>query len=83
MTSVSVEVSATFSGFVEQVIVRMGYLRPELELSYDKDGSQIRACFDETISSGEDVAREIRFLLYREKIYQETLPIRMRLYGGD
>jgi len=82
MKDLSVPVPVGFQDYVDPLLVRMGFLFPELELSYDNGADQIRVRFDDSKMSREEIQKEIRFQLYREKIYQETLPIRKRLYGN-
>ena len=82
MKRVSVKVSEIFRPFAEPVCARLGYLRPDVELTYDKNLHEVNAEFDDSDLSATELKKEIWFHLYREKIYQETLPIRRRLYGG-
>ena len=82
MASVSAAIPAGFDAFVDAVVVRMGYLHPTAELSYDDSSAQIHASFDEDQICADEIRRDIRFQLYRETIFQETLPIRTQLYGS-
>ncbi len=59
----------------------MGYLYPEIELSYREQAAKLEVRFDERKLSAQEIQKEIWFQLYREKVYQDTLPIRKRLYG--
>ena len=82
MTRISLSIPTSFRPYVEPVCVRLGYLRPNVELTCDKDLSEVTARFDDSELSATELKKEIWFHLYREKIYQDTLPIRIRLYGG-
>lgn len=82
MAKVSFEVPDGFRRYVEPLLMRLGYLHPTVTFSYDPDAAKIHADWlDEAIDASE-VGKEIRYQLYRERIYAETLPIRTRLYGN-
>lgn len=63
-----------FAPFIEDAVIRFNYLYPEVNIA--QEGNKIRL-------SG-DVAKihksEFFHLLYKQKIYQETLSIRKDIY---
>ena len=77
MTNIKVYIPAIFKDFIGCAIVRFQYLYPEvniqqngLEISYEENKSH----------SNDDLKQEILHLIYKEKIYAETLEIRNSLY---
>jgi len=76
---ISIVISKSFREFVESALVRLGYLFPDIEWSFDEGSSEIRAGIRGNENPNE-IRKEILFQLYREKIYHDTLPIRNTLY---
>ena len=62
--------------------MRLGYLYPLIRFSYDAQACEIRASGSDGAVADSELEKEIRFLLYRERIHAETLPIRKQLYGN-
>jgi hypothetical protein len=62
--------------FVEPALARLGYLFPKVEFVFEGSAIAIKDTFG---APPETVAREVRYALYREKIYAETLPLRRAL----
>ncbi len=58
--------------------MRFQYLYPELELTID--GDIVR--FTGTNAGDPRVKREFQFCLYRQKIFEQTLPMRKMLIEG-
>ena len=80
MDSVSVAVPAVFLAHVESALVRLGYLYPDVTWSFDHEGRSLDAVYKPGVHSGETLAKEASFQLYREKIHQDTLEIRGKIY---
>lgn len=77
MPDIALKIPAIFEAYVDIAIVRFQYLYPEvniqqngLEISYEENKSH----------SNDDLKQEILHLIYKEKIYAETLEIRNSLY---
>lgn len=70
------EVAESLWPFVATAINRLGYLHPNWSLQLEASAIIVEALGDE---SGELVAREIRYALYREKILTETMDMRRDL----
>ena len=81
MGVLSISIPESFSSCVEPLLARMAYLFPDIELSYNDQAGKIDVRFDDRKESAQKIQKEIWFQLYREKVYQDTLPIRKRLYG--
>lgn len=77
MNKLNLDVPDSFISHIDEVIIRLGYMHPDLEII--KEHQKI-------IIMGEEIDRltikkEVMYALYREKIYHETSPIRKYLYG--
>lgn len=69
------EVPTNLQPFIEAAMSRLGYLHPDWRLRVD--GAEISA---EIVGEGpQEILREIRYALYREKILAETLDMRRDL----
>lgn len=69
------EVLGNLRPFIETAMSRLGYLHPDWRLRVD--GAEIAA---EVYGEGpQEVCREIRYALYREKVLAETLDMRRDL----
>lgn len=74
-TSISVAISEPCQPYVAQALVRLSYLHPDVRFE----------CTDHIILvefNGEPTfpTQEITYQVYREKIYQESLPMRELMY---
>ena len=67
-----------FMPWLPDASVRFQYLYPELELSVD--GNIVR--FTGTNAGDPRVKQEFQFCLYRQKIFEQTLPMRKMLIEG-
>ena len=80
MDSVSVAVPSAFVAYVESALVRLGYVYPDVTWSFDPDIRSLKAAYKPGARSGEALAKEASFQLYREKIHRDTLEIRGKIY---
>lgn len=61
--------------YVDQVLGRLGYLYPDVAFA------QMDGCLSATLPSNTTLTtRDILHQLYREKIYQDSLPMRQLMY---
>lgn len=74
-TSIEVNVPSGLLGYMGQVLVRLGYLHPDVEFTETNGRLSAMLPAGSTLTS-----REILHQLYREKIYQESLPMRELMY---
>ena len=58
-----------------QALVRLSYLHPQAVFALSEDGIVVES---EDLSG--TVARDVTYQVYREKIYQESLPMRELMY---
>ncbi|GEO80582.1 hypothetical protein [Pararhodospirillum oryzae] len=72
-----VEIPDGFAAYVGPALLRWGYLYPGVRAEV-RDNTIVL----ESDQNLEEPAASLRHQLYRERIYQETLPIRCRLYEG-
>ena len=76
MDTYSVDIPEAFTGLIDNAILRLNYLYPDLQFSVQ--GSVINVQGE--IDSVEQLKKEITYLIYREKVYEEYLPIRKKIY---
>ena len=76
MTSFKITIPDTFDPYIEPAIVRYNYLFPKIvviskdnEIEFSGDSLDL-----------EEIKKEFFNLLYKEKIYKETLTIRQEIY---
>jgi hypothetical protein len=75
VSEVTVKVDEPFWPFVDAALMRLRYLYPKA--SFDRcDGGIVVGAARSDIDA---IARDASFILYREKIYAETLPLRRAL----
>lgn len=74
----NLDVPELFHCYIPAAILRIGYLYPDLTLEQSSNGVSIIA--DELYLS-QKIATEIKYQIYREKIYAETLQMRNNLYA--
>ena len=79
MTDLTVDVPEALRPYVDAALARLGYLYPALGWAFDAGNGRITVAGPG--EAGTDALRkEIFFQLYREKIHQDTLAIRTRIY---
>ena len=74
--SIQIPISRELITYAETVIVRLGYLYPKLQFDITDGG--IEAVGDGIVDT-ETLRRDVQYALYREKIYAETLELRIAL----
>lgn len=77
-TVIEIEIGNTFYQYVDAAIVRMMALQPEVQLTFEQPKVSIVCPNDEDPNQ---IRSDFLDLLYREKIYQDTLPIRKTIMG--
>lgn len=77
------KIPGEFAEHSDKVLVRLSYLHPEL--SFEKDPIGIKVNSDNSLTEDEiqQLKQNIYHQFYRERIFQETLPIRRWLYSND
>lgn len=68
------KIPAVFLGFADAALARLSVIEPALELRFQDGAIHFREKPDRNQTQ---ITREIAQALYREKIYQETLPVRV------
>ena len=76
MADLELAVEEIESHLLQTAILRLGYLYPDLTFSLENNHIFIQG----QIKNCTELSKEIRYIIYREKIYEETLPIRKKLY---
>ena len=80
MQSFEIPVGNSFKPYVEAALTRVGYLFSEIQIEYDKNKAVITIYISDGTNT-EQISKEVKYALYRERIYQETLPIRKKILG--
>lgn len=73
---INVFLVAELRAFRGAAVARLNYIRPDWRMALSDDGIDVETSAEE---SAETVRREVNYAVYREKIYQETLPLRQAL----
>ena len=82
MSKTTIEIPDSFRGYVDAAIVRAAYLFPELTICAAEESLSVDISgLDESMDL-EQIKKEFLNVLYRERIYSETLPIRRTIYGS-
>ncbi len=79
MVDIVIKIPSKFESFLETAILRFQYLYPELEVTLS--GLQVNIKNTKTHSL-HSLKKELLHLIYKEKIYSETLDIRTAIYRG-
>lgn len=72
-----INIEASFRAFAAAAVARLRYLHADCTFDIVDDAILVRPGDDTDIAR---VERDTRFQLYREKIYQEGLPMRTLMY---
>ena len=72
-----ISIDPEFHPFIPAALLRLGYLYPELDFAVSKQGIAVRGESDYDLVWLE---REVTYQVYREKIFQQTLPMRQSLF---
>lgn len=76
-TLADVSVPPEFHEFIPAAILRLKYIFPDLDIETTRNGVRLSGTLDlDTIR----LEREVTYQVYREKIFQQTLPMRRDLY---
>ena len=72
-----VPIPSDLSVYIPQALVRLGYLYKDLEFRQVVEGVAVEG---EEVSLTPKLLREVLYQVYREKVYQESLPLRRAMY---
>ena len=75
------EIPEEFLDCLDAVIIRIGYLYPDLKISKGENNILIEHSGEKQVGFDKEVKQEIFMQLYREKIYRDTLPIKKWLFS--
>ena len=76
MEELSINYKNISSKILEAAIIRLSYLYPKI--NFFNSGNIINA--KGSIENEKNLSKEINYIVYREKIYQENLEIRKKIY---
>ncbi len=75
-SEMAIEVPSEFAPYVNQAIMRLSFIFPNVEFSFC-DG-KIHTTYHSNLEKI-DLQKNIKHTLYREKVYQETLSVRIQI----
>lgn len=75
---IPVEFPLEFLRYIPAAVVRLGYLFPRVEVQSTTTGVLVHL---DALDRSEEVIKEVKYQVYREKIYSDTLPLRKDLYS--
>ncbi len=78
--SVAVPVPTRFTAYSDAALVRLRYLYPEVNWFLDPGTGNLCAEYDSDTHSNHTLIQEASFQLYREKLHEDTIDIRRRIY---
>ena len=76
-TLVEISVSQEFHEFIPAATLRLKYLFPEVDIEATVNGVRLSGTAKMDASQ---IEAEITYQVYREKVFQQTLPMRRDLY---
>ena len=80
MSEISFVVPLQFTSHVEAALLRLGYLYPDITWTYDAQNREVKASDCSGPEDATTIAQEIKYQLYRTKIFEDTRVVRDRLY---
>ena len=80
MNNFSISIPISFKDYLDAAIVRASYLYPNLNLKSSQDSEEALIISSENPFDFESFKKDFLNILYRERIYSETLPIRKTIY---
>ena len=83
MHDFSISIPKPFNDYLDSAIVRASYLYPDLKLEYSQDPAESIIVSSEKTFDFESFKKDFLNILYRERIYSETLSIRKTLYMAE
>jgi len=76
MKKISVDLDILNDGILNAAKIRLSYLYPKINFSVNKKS----IIAEGLIEDEESLLKEINYIAYREKIYQENLDLRKKIY---
>ncbi len=84
MSDSSISIPESFEDYIDATIVRASYLFPELTITMSLNRLVVTVSGLSEDMDLEIFKKDFLNILYRERIYSETLSIRKKIYGsGD
>ena len=81
MSKITIAIPGSFRGYVDAAIVRASYLFPKLTICAAEESLSVDISGMDESMDLEQIKKEFFNVLYRERIYSETLLIRRTIYG--
>ena len=81
MSNLSIPIPKSFENHVDAAIVRASYLYPDLQIHNCQESMSVQIITQNENFDIEQFRKDFHNILYRERIYSDTLPIRKSIYG--
>ena len=82
MDKSTITIPESFEDYIDATIVRTSYLFPDLKIVKSSKPLSIEVSGLNKVTELKDFRQEFLNILYRERIYSETLSIRKTIYGS-
>ena len=73
-----IAIPSSMEAYLSAAVVRLGYLFPNLSFGASEQGITVAGM---TTEVAEQLKRDVLHAVYREKVYAETLPMRIDFYA--
>ncbi len=83
MSTITILIPKSFHDHLDAAIVRASYLYPDLDIHQSQDSMSVEILTQTENFDREQLRKDFLNILYRERIYSETLGIRKTIYGAQ
>ena len=81
MNKITIKIPDGFKSYVDASIARSSYLFPELNIYISDEPSSVEISGLNNSMDAENIKKDFFNILYKKRIYSETLAIRRTIYG--
>ena len=78
ISTFEISVEQEFQEYINAALLRLGYIYPHLEFSVSRCTISVKGNLSQVDKN--EIKREVLYQIYREKIFNQTLPMRENLY---
>lgn len=83
MKEIIIKIPKSFENYLEAAIVRASSLYPNLEITKSENSETLEIICKNGNIDRHEFQKDFFNLLYRERIYTDTLAIRKKIYGAS
>ena len=81
MKEIIIKIPKSFENYIEAAIVRATCLYPDLKIAKSERSESLEIIIENKDVDREKIQKDFLNILYRERIYSDTLAIRKKIYG--